>query len=581
MFCSRTRHHGAFSLFSNLFNETSKPSLLTSLFSSKSSPNIPNPKSATAKRPPSLATQNLQETSLTVSTATSPVASICSLLSNSVTEPVKIESLLSDYKGMLNSDIVLQVLRSYKQLGRVRTLEFFSWAGMQMGFKFDDCVIEYMVDFLGRRKLFDDMKCFLMTVLVQNGRVTCRAFSICIRFLGRQGRFREALCLFQEMETKFNCRPDNFVCNNMLYVLCKKEASGELIDVALSIFRGIESPDTYSYGNVLVGLCKFGRFETAIEVFQEMGRAGLVPTRSAVNFLMKELCLLSAKEGAVNEVRVNSSRKPYTILVPNLGSKSGAIRPAVGVFWAVYDLGLLPSTFVIIQLMTELCRLGKMAEAFEILKVVEERKLSCVAEGYAIVMQALCEYRLVEEVSHLFGRMLSLDLKPKLVVYNSVICMLCKLGKLDDAQRVFQIMNKKRCIPDSVTYTALVHAYGEARNWEVAYDLLIEMLGLGWIPHFHAYTLVDKLLREHGRMDLSNKLERKLDSQILHKHCKAGQLESACEKLRSMIEKGFCPPMYVRVAFEHAFQKYGKLEMARELLQKMDKVCEPSKAEVS
>jgi pentatricopeptide repeat protein len=221
-----------------------------------------------------------------------------------------------------------------------------------------------------------------------------------------------------------------------------------------------------------------------------------------------------------------------------------------------------------------------MTEAFEILKVVEERKLNCVAEGYSIVMRALCEYRLVEEAGHLFGRMLSLELKPKLVVYNSIICMLCKVGRLDDAQRVFQIMSKKRCLPDSVTYTALVHAYGEARNWEVAYDLLMEMLGLGWIPHFHAYTLVDKLLREHGRIDLSNKLERKLESQILHKHCKAGQLEAAYEKLRSMLEKGFYPPMYVRDAFEHAFQKYGKLEIARELLENMDKACEPSTTEI-
>ncbi|KAJ6289801.1 hypothetical protein OIU78_025672 [Salix suchowensis] len=498
MSCSRARQHGTLSLLSNVFKNSSKPSL----FSSNSNPSISNPKTTTTKRPTSLATHNPRETSLTVSIASSPVASICCLLSSSVKEPVKIESLLGDYKEMLNSHIVLQVLMNYKQLGRVKTLEFFSWAGMQMGFKFDDCVIEYMVDFLGRRKLFDDMKCFLMTVLAHNGRVTCRALSICIRFLGRQGRFREALCLFQEMETKFNCRPDNFVYNNMLYVLCKKDTSGELIDVALSIFRGIESPDTYSYSNILVGLCKFGRFETAIEFFQEMGRAGLVPTRSAVNFLLRELCLLSAKEGAVNEVRVHSSRKPYTILVPNVGPKSGAIRPAVGVFLAVFDLGLLPSTFVIIQLITELCRLGKMMEACEILKVVEERKLNCVAEGYSIVMQALCEYRLVEEASHMFGRMLSLEFKPK-------------------------------------------------------------------------------LLREHGRIDLSEKLERKLESQILHKHCKAGQLEAAYEKLRSMLEKGFYPPMYVRDAFENAFQKYGKLELARELLQNMDKAREPSKTEIS
>ena len=37
--------------------------------------------------------------------------------------------------------------------------------------------------------------------------------------------------------------------------------------------------------------------------------------------------------------------------------------------------------------------------------------------------------------------------------------------------------DEKRCIPDSVRYTALVHAYGKARNWEVAHVLLIEIFG--------------------------------------------------------------------------------------------------------
>lgn len=49
---------------------------------------------------------------------------------------------------------------NYRQLGRIKTLEFFAWAGMQMGFQFDDCVVEYMADFLGRRKLLDDVSVF-------------------------------------------------------------------------------------------------------------------------------------------------------------------------------------------------------------------------------------------------------------------------------------------------------------------------------------------------------------------------------------------------------------------------------------
>ncbi|PIA63272.1 hypothetical protein AQUCO_00200947v1 [Aquilegia coerulea] len=362
----------------------------------------------------------------------------------------------------------------------------------------------------------------------------------------------------------------------MLYVLCKKETSGEFIDVALMIFRRIESPDVYSYSNILVGLCKFGRVEGAIEVFHEMCRANLVPTRSAVNVLIGELCKMNTDEECSGKVRVTNFRRPFTILVPNVGSKGTAIMAATQIFWSTGDLGVLPSPFVINQMISELCRLRKIDEAIEIFRLVEERKLNCLGESYTLVIQALCEVRRVQEACKLFEQMLSQDLKPKLGVYNSLICMLCKLGNLEKAERLFEIMNKRRCEADNVTYTALIHGYGWARNWEAAYGLLIEMLKMGWCPHFHTYSLVDKLLKEHGQIDLALKLARKLEIQLLHKYCKAGRLEAAYEKFSSMLEKGFSLPVYTRDAFERAFKKAGKWEIACQLLKKSDHISEPT-----
>ncbi|OWM67411.1 hypothetical protein CDL15_Pgr019871 [Punica granatum] len=566
--------HGDLSLAPS-FVEKLAPFLLhssvsTAFFTTRhphSRPSKPNSRRPTSKSSPPRPVSAIMA-------APSPDAStICSLLCGQGVETSNFDSLLRDYKGRLSSPLVLDVLRNYRFLGRVRTLEFFSWAGSQMGFRFDDSVVEYVVDFLCRRKLFDDMKCLLLAVSSQKGQVSCRAFAICIRFLGRQGRVKEALCLFEEMEVSFRCKPDNFVYNNMLYVLCKKENSEELVDVALSIFKRIESPDTYSYSNVLVGVCKFGRLESALEIFQEMGRAGVVPTRSAVNILIGDLCLLSSKEGAISRIRVNNVRRPFVVLVPNVVTKTGALEPALAVFWAVYEKGLLPSAFVINRLVGELCRLGRLSEVIEVLDALENKRLTCLEECYSIVIKALCENRLVEEVSSMFARMLSSGLNPKLRVYNCLISMLCKVEeRLEEAERVFQIMKKKRCEPDNVTYTALIHAYGRANKWESAHSLLTEMLGSGISPHFDTYSLVDRLLKENGRVDLSMKLQGKVESQILLKCCKLGRLEAAYQKFAEMLQKGLCPPVYVLDAFECAFQKHGKGQIARELLDKIDEV---------
>ncbi|KAJ1443232.1 Tetratricopeptide-like helical domain superfamily [Sesbania bispinosa] len=437
-----------------------------------------------------------------------------------------------------------------------------------MGFQFDDYVVEYMADFLGRRKLFDDIKCLLMTVSSHKGQVSSEALSICIRFLGRQGRIKEALSLFEERETVFRCKPDNLVYNNMLYVLCKRQSSWEMIQLALTIFHKIEAPDTYSCSNMIVGLCRLGRLETALEIFGQMDKIGVYPTRSALNILIGELCSMSAKEGSVEKVRVKNTRRPYTILVPNIGGNSSAIQPAVAVFWAILNSGSLPSTFIVVKLMSELCCLGNTEEAVAVLRVAEERKLTCVEEGYSIVIKALCDHCQVEEASNLFGRMLARGLKPKLVVYSSIISMLCKLGNLKDAMGVFEIMNKNRCLPDNLTYTTLIHAHGEGKNWKLAYELLMEMLGLGWIPQFQTYNLVDNLLREHDQAELCLKLERKLENQRLQKLCKGDELDAAYEKAKSMIEKGIPLSAYARDTFEHVFQKCGKLKIAQQLLEK-------------
>lgn len=136
----------------------------------------------------------------------------------------------------------------------------------------------------------------------------------------------------------------------------------------------------------------------------------MLHTHSAVNMLIGELCLMSAKEGSVGKVRVRNTRRPCTILVPNIGGNSGAIQPAIQVFWVVCNSGLLPSAFVVVKLMSEFSCLGNKEEADRVLRIVEERKLTCVQEGYSVVITALWECGRVEEAWDLFGRMLTCGL---------------------------------------------------------------------------------------------------------------------------------------------------------------------------
>ncbi|PKA56273.1 Pentatricopeptide repeat-containing protein [Apostasia shenzhenica] len=495
---------------------------------------------------------------------------ILTLLSESRDGIGNLGDLLKGFKSKLTSDLVLQILTNCKQLGRPKTLEFFSWAGFQLEFRFDDAVVEYMADFLGRRRLFDDLKCLLKTVASQRGRVSSRAVSISIRFLGKEGRIAEALSLFERIEMDLNCSPDILVFNNVLYVLCRKDPSGNSIDVALLIFGRIGKPDVFSYSNIIIGLCRFGRWKDAVEIFYKMHRACLVPTRTAANVLIRQLYGFKGKE-LVEKVMVTSVRRPFEILVPIVRAKS-CIETAVIVFWIIFELGLIPNGHVINGLISELCMLQRFEKVIEILKMVRSRKLRCAEESYAIVIEELCEVYKINEACFLFDDMLSQGLRPKLALYNSLIRMLCKLKYVEEAKKYFSIMCKRRCEPDCATYSMLIHAYIAAENLEDAYPLLIEMIEMGWHPHFEIYSLVNNLIVKNGRPDLSVKLERKMAIQHLYTHCKAGRVDAAYEHLKSLITKRFFLPIFVRDAFEHAFRRAGKWKVACEILRKMDKI---------
>lgn len=380
----------------------------------------------------------------------------------------------------------------------------------------------------------------------------------------------EALALFESMESELLCVPDNLVFNNMLYVLCRKDPRGSSIDAALLIFRRIGKPDEFTYSNILIGLSRFGRFEDAVKVFYEMSRAHLIPTRTAANILISQLCGSGGQKKFMEKVKVTSLHKPFEILVPCVRAK-GCMESAVEIFWAILDMDLVPSGHVINALIAELCQLQKLEEAIEILKMVGDRKLNCGDESYIIVIQELCEVCRENEACELFEKMLSLGFNPKVAGFNSLIQMLCKLRNLEEAKKYFDMM-KKKCEPDCSTYTLLIDAHSEVQNWEAAYELLMEMMDLGWDPHFDSYRLVVCFLRENRRDDLLLKMERKKEVQVLYSYCRAGRVDAAYEKLKGLMAEGFCLPIYVKEAFERAFRKAGRWKMASQILSEMDRL---------
>ena len=70
-------------------------------------------------------------------------------------------------------------------------------------------------------------------------------------------------------------------------------------------------------------------------------------------------------------------------------------------------------------------------------------------------------------------------LNPDTVTYGTVIGILCKSGRVEDAMRYFEQMIDERLSPGNIVYNSLIHSLCIFDKWDKAKELIPEICGRG------------------------------------------------------------------------------------------------------
>ncbi|XP_047341059.1 pentatricopeptide repeat-containing protein At3g49240, mitochondrial [Impatiens glandulifera] len=260
---------------------------------------------------------------------------------------------------------------------------------------------------------------------------------------------------------------------------CYSTAVGETSNVKMS---------AVAFNNVLDALCKNGKFDIALNVFDKMLREHEPPKRLTVNL------------GSFN------------VMVDGYCSER-RFKEAIEVFINMGDKRCRPDTLSYNNLIEHLCGNNMLVEAEELYKGMSEKGVNPDEVTFVLLMDTCFKENRPDDAAGYFRTMVDSKLRPNLAVYNRLIDGLVKVGKIDEAKSFYDLMAGKLKMDDS-SYEFLMKAMFNAGKS----DEVLEMVG--------------GILRDEG-VDISDELRSFIEGELKE----GGKDEHALGKMIEEVER--------------------------------------------
>ncbi|XP_031097462.1 pentatricopeptide repeat-containing protein At1g11900 isoform X1 [Ipomoea triloba] len=161
------------------------------------------------------------------------------------------------------------------------------------------------------------------------------------------------------------------------------------------------------------------------------------------------------------------------------------------------------------------------------------------------IIYAFAQFRQVNKAMLIFGQMKSLQCKPDLVTYNTVLGILGQTGRIGEMLHVFASMKEENLVPDIISFNTLVNGFRKVGRLELCETYFKEMLEKGIEPDLQTYTaLIDSFIR-------------------------SGNTEESLRLFNEMKHKGICPSVQIYQLLISNLKKMGKLKLAEAFSQEM------------
>ncbi|PNT61164.1 hypothetical protein BRADI_5g11010v3 [Brachypodium distachyon] len=279
------------------------------------------------------------------------------------------------------------------------------------------------------------------------------SFNVAIKGVCQVGDVQKALELVERM-AEFGCSPDTVTNNILVGGLCRVKEVSRGREVLRRLQRdGVCMPNVVTYTSVISGYCKSGRMEDAMAVYNDMIGCGTTP--NAVT---------------------------YNVLINGYG-KAGNMGSAVAVYQQMILRRCPPDVVTFSTLIDGYCRCGQLDDAMRTWTEMSQYQIQPNAHTFSIIILSFCKQnRSAEALRFLKELNMRTDIAPRAFICNPVIDVLCKGGKVDEANLILMEMEGKGCRPDKYTYTILIIGHCMKGRISEAITFFNKMVDTGCSP---------------------------------------------------------------------------------------------------
>ncbi|ONK66118.1 uncharacterized protein A4U43_C06F4330 [Asparagus officinalis] len=373
-----------------------------------------------------------------------------------------------------------------------------------------------------------------------------------IALLARSNLGADALKVLDEMAER-RCTIESSFIDFLLSSFVK---SGDLNSCLRLVSRAVGLKiriGTYAFNNLLGTLISRNRAQDAIFLFREqLGLQIFAPDTCSFNSVINACC------------------------------RVGDVDGAFGFFKRMGEFGCVADTITHNVLIDGLCKANMVDRGCDILRGVSLDG-SCLlnVKSYTSVISGFCKLGRMEEANKVFEEMVESGIKPSRITYNVLIDGYGKVCDLKAANLVYERMRICGCSPDVVTYTSLIHGYCRSGQVDDAMRILHEMGGKEVRPNAYTFSIIIDSFCKKNRLKEAREILRELNGRkdilphafiynpVIDGFCKAGDVEEANSILGEMEERGCRPDKHTYTILIIGHCVRGRMSEAIGLFNKM------------
>ncbi|XP_027350959.1 pentatricopeptide repeat-containing protein At4g01570-like [Abrus precatorius] len=303
--------------------------------------------------------------------------------------------------------------------------------------------------------------------------------SLLIALLGKNQLSLALSMFFKLLDAAPHVDSKSVAYNHLLVALRKAHMEAEFKQVFHSLRekKGF-SFDTWGYNISIYAFGCWGDLAASLALYKEMKDKGLVaPDLCTYNTLITVLCKHGKVEDAllVWEELNGSPHQPdnftYTILIQAC-SKTYRIEDATRIFSHMQGHGFRSDTLVYNSLLHGFFKATKVSEACQLFEKMVHEGVKASSWTYNILIHGLLKNGRAEAAYTLFC-----DLKKKGqfvdgITYSIIVLQLCKEGQLEEALQLVEEMESRGFVVDLVTITSLLISIHKHGRWDWTERLL-------------------------------------------------------------------------------------------------------------